>query len=689
MSALGEAAETFRQEALDLLEELESSLLDLEQRPGETALIDSAFRALHTVKGSGAMFGFQQVADFAHKFETAFDLVRKGKVAPSTELIAVALAAQDHIRRLIVEPDSADSQIEAEILRSLSDIVQSSDASGGPAAIPATPEPASGSDVETVTWRIRFRLPKDVLVCGTDPLLLLDELRRLGTCLIVASAEEVPALDQIDPESCYLGWDAVLTTSHPRSAIDEVFMFVLDDMTLSVERLDQPANVGDASQAPTSGSAVPVPLAVPTIHAVAEPAPTGTVEPPYGRRADDVPRKEGTKDAKDKGGSIRVSAERLDELIDRIGELVIAQARLNQIAAASQDLDLKSVAEDIQQLADELRGTTMGIRMVPIGSLFSRFRRLVHDLSRDLGKQIDLVTGGEETELDKTVVERLADPLIHLIRNAIDHGIDTPDERLASGKPARGTVSLVARHVGAEVLISITDDGKGINRQKVRAKAEEVGIVAPDARLTESELLGLIFHAGFSTASEITAVSGRGVGMDVVKRTIEGLRGSIDVASTAGRGTELTLRLPLTLAIIDGLLVRIGTGRYVIPLSAVEECVELSLADDVRSKGRSFLNIRGDLVPFLRLRELLAPASQPDPYQKVVIVSAGDERVGLVVDQVIGDHQTVIKSLSKLHADVQTFSGATILGDGTVALILDVGHLVELGQDHEERQMAS
>jgi two-component system chemotaxis sensor kinase CheA len=327
----------------------------------------------------------------------------------------------------------------------------------------------------------------------------------------------------------------------------------------------------------------------------------------------------------------------------------------------------------------------MNIRLVPIGALFNRFRRLVHDLSRDLGKPVDLVTAGEETELDKTVIERLNDPLVHLIRNAIDHGLEDPPARAAAGKSATGRITLSARHAGAEVLVAIADDGRGLNRDHIRARAEENGLLAPGAKLGDAELFQLIFQPGLSTAREVTNLSGRGVGMDVVKRTIDALRGSIDIASTPGHGSVMTLRLPLTLAIIDGLLVRVGSFRYVIPLSAVEECVELSTEEDARSRGRSFLNIRGDLVPFIRLRDLFGASMPADRYQKVVIVSAGDLRVGLVVDQVIGDHQTVIKSLSKLHADVEIFSGATILGDGSVALIFDVLHLVEHGQQCEDR----
>jgi two-component system chemotaxis sensor kinase CheA len=375
--------------------------------------------------------------------------------------------------------------------------------------------------------------------------------------------------------------------------------------------------------------------------------------------------------------------------MDRVGELVIAQSRLKQIAGHSADMALRAVSEEVERLASELRDTMMVVRMVPISNLFGRFRRLIHDLAAETGKTIELSTRGETTELDKTIIERLADPLIHLIRNAADHGLEKPEDRKSAGKPAAGQLLLSARHAGAEVIITLTDDGRGIDRDRVRARAEENGLIAPGAQLTDSEVYQLIFQPGFSTAKEVTNLSGRGVGMDVVKRTIEGLRGSIDIASTPGRGSEISLRIPLTLAIIDGLLVRVGEGRYVIPLSAVEECVELSREQDLRSTGRSFIPLRDQLVPFLRLRELFSIDAPVGLHQKVVVVSTGEDRVGLVVDQILGDHQTVIKSLSSLHADVETFSGATILGDGGVALILDVPHLVAAGQQLEKRLSAA
>jgi two-component system chemotaxis sensor kinase CheA len=681
-----ELRQAFLQEAQELLEQLEQTLLDLSNTPDDAALVDTAFRALHTIKGSGSMFGFEAAAAFVHHVETAFDLVRTGKARLTRDLLSVALAARDHVRILIEQPDSARPETGAALLEDLRRAIAAQDGASGHAAPEHTAgDRAAGNQAKTeaasadtaradpgeATWRIRMRLPNDAMANGTNPLLLLDELRTLGSAHVVAQVGDVPKLEEMDPASCYLKWEITLRTRQSHAAIEQVFIFVLDEMQLEIEQIAGAPPPAVPAQTPRPADAEPVPAAPPA--PAAEKPPAQAAEP--------------TAQAKNTGtsASIRVPAERLDELMDRVGELVIAQSRLKQIAAASDDVAVKSVAEEIERLALELRDSTMGVRMLPIGSLFGKFRRLIHDLARDLGKKIELVTHGEDTELDKTVIERLNDPLVHLIRNAVDHGLENPEGRAAAGKSAFGRITLSAQHSGAEVLVAIDDDGRGLDRVRIRARAEENGLVVPGANLTDNELFNCIFLPGFSTAREVTSLSGRGVGMDVVKRAIESLRGTIDISSRPGQGSRITLRLPLTLAIIDGLLVRIGHGRYVIPLSAVEECVELSAEEDVRSRGRSFLNIRGDLVPFLRLREMFNASTQPDRFQKVVVVSAGDLRVGLVVDQVIGDHQTVIKSLSKLHSDVDIFSGATILGDGTVALIFDVAHLVETGQRLEDR----
>ncbi len=642
MSAADPVA-TFRQEAEELLEQIEQGLLDLEARPGDRELVNSVFRGLHTLKGSGAMFGFDALAAFTHHCETAFDRVRKGEVPLTPELLVAVLAAQDHMRALI-EGTNAPAEAGEALLAALRLAVEGA---GDP---PATTAAADARK----TWRIRFRLPANAIANGANPLALLDELRELGEAEVAALTDAIPMLEDLEPTECHLAWEVVLTTDQPRSAVDDVFIFLIDDMELNVEEVASAAPitdvVDDAEDSPTEGD----------LRAEAPAA----ADPRSGKASE----------------TVRVPAERLDELMDRVGELVIAQSRLKQLAAASVDVNLRAVSEEIERLSNELRDTMMVVRMVPIATLFSRFRRLTHDLARETGKSIELVTSGEATELDKTIIERLADPLIHLFRNAVDHGLETAEARVAAGKPPSGRVELSARHSGAEVIITLSDDGRGVDRDRVRARAEETGLLTPGANASDAELLQLIFHPGFSTASQVTNLSGRGVGMDVVKRTIDALRGSIEIDSRPGEGSEVVLRIPLTLAIIDGLLVRVDQSRYVIPLSAVEECVELSVEEDARSSVRSVISLRDEVVPFLRLRDLFATGSLADPHQKIVVITTGEERVGLVVDQIIGDHQTVIKSLSELHADVGAFSGATILGDGAVALILDVSHLVEAGR---------
>ncbi len=661
----------FRVEAGELLDQVEQGLLDLTHRLGDMDLVNAVFRGLHTLKGSGAMFGFDALAGFTHHCETAFDRVRKGQVPATPALVGVILSAQDHMRGL-VEGNASESE-GAAILAALQEAVDA--ASGGAAApakdaAPAAPAPATTAVAQAAGWNIRFRLPPDSMANGTNPLMLLDELRELGDCTVVALTDQVPPLPELNPTHCHIGWDVTLMGDVSRDAIDDVFIFVMDDMELTV------TPIADAAEPAAVEEAAPA--------AVVEAAVAPSAAPPAAANDAAAARTPVKADE-----SVRVPAARLDSLMDRVGELVIAQSRLSQLAHHGHDLVLRSVSEEIERLAGELRDTMMVLRMVPVASLFGRFRRLIHDLARDTGKTIVLVTEGEATEVDKTVIERLFDPMVHLVRNSCDHGLENAEQRVAAGKPEAGTVRLGAHQSGGEVVITIRDDGRGIDRARVRAKAEANGLIQPDQVMSDQELLQLIFAPGFSTAAQITNLSGRGVGMDVVKRTIEGLRGTIDIQSVDGQGSTISLRIPLTLAIIDGLLVRVGASRYVIPLTAVEECLELSLEDDMRHRGRSLITLREKLVPFLRLRELFASGTKPDPYQKIVVVATGQGRVGLVVDQIIGNHQTVIKPMSPLHRGVSTFAGATILGDGEVALILDIAQLVAAGQPQEESLRAA
>ncbi|MGO1304399.1 MAG: chemotaxis protein CheA [Sphingomonas parapaucimobilis] len=656
MSAAEDPTAAFRIEAGELLEQVEQGLLDLGHRLDDMNLVNAVFRGLHTLKGSGAMFGFDALAAFTHHCESAFDRVRKGDVRATPELVSVILSAADHMRTL-VDGDAPAAHGQA-ILDRLAAAV---DAAAGISAPMAAPAPRRQG------WTLSFRLPPDAMANGTSPLALLDELRELGEATIVATFDKMPALDDLNPGHCLVGWDCTLIGDISREAIEDVFLFVMDDMDITIT----PLAVEDAGAEAVDEEAQAIPVAVDAPVAANDASPRGAAA------------------NRSQGEHVRVPAERLDELMDRVGELVIAQSRLSQLAGHGQDLSLRSVSEEIERLAGEMRDTMMILRMVPVSTLFGRFRRLIHDLANETGKAIELVTEGETTEVDKTVIERLFDPLVHIIRNSCDHGLEKAEDRIAAGKAPSGVIRLSAHQAGGEVLITITDDGRGIDVERVRAKAEANGLIQPGQVVSEDELLGLIFHPGFSTAAQVTNLSGRGVGMDVVKRTIESLRGSIVVKSVSGQGSTITLRIPLTLAIIEGLLVRVGEGRYVIPLAAVEECLELSLEEDLRSRGRSIITLRERLVPFLRLRDLFATGTKPDTYQKIVVVGTGAERVGLVVDQIVGNHQTVIKAMSPLHRNVAAFAGATILGDGSVALILDIAQLIALSQPREERRLAA
>jgi two-component system, chemotaxis family, sensor kinase CheA len=633
-------AEIFRVEAQELLEQIEQGLLDLERSPADGETIARVFRALHTLKGSGAMFGFDRLAGNAHACETAFDRVRKGTATATPELIAAALAMFDHLRALANghnPPAGRDAELAAGLHNTIGSAAQT------PAA--NAPPPRAG-------WQVRFRLPPEAAVNGTRPFSLIDELRGLGECKVAAIADAVPPLAELDPRQCLIGWDVTLFTGQPRQAIEDVFIFLIDDMTLDIA----PLEARQDAAAPEPPQEKP-----------AEPAETA---------------------ASQTGDTLRVAAGRLDDLMEQVGELVIAQSRLKQAVAHSADTNLRAAAEDIERLASGLRDSMMSVRMVPIGQLFGRFRRLVHDLSRETGKEIELATEGENTELDKSMIERLADPLIHLIRNAISHGLELPEERLAAGKPAAGRIVLSARQSGTDVIITVADDGRGIALDRVRAKAEEAGLLSPGTAPNDTELQQLIFQPGFSTAGKVTNLSGRGVGMDVVRSAIETLRGVIDLTSKPGQGVQFSMRIPLTLAILDGLLVSVDGAQYVIPLYAVEECFELSDVRDARSVGRGIVTLRGRIVPLLNLRERFG-TGDTDACRMAVVVSTGIERTALAVDRILGDHQTVIKPMSRFHVGVRQFSGATILGDGSVALILDVAHLIAASGQQEQRRHAA
>ncbi|MEO5359801.1 MAG: chemotaxis protein CheA [Nitrospirota bacterium] len=696
--------EAFKEEAAELLTELETSLLELEEHPTDEDLIGRVFRAMHTVKGSGAMFGFDDIAEFTHEVETAFDMVRNGKLAVTKELTNLTLRARDQIRTMI-EASEGKATVDHKISKSIIDSLQlltkgtaAGSPSGHEAAAQKPSKSASGDASHSVTYRIRFKPFADLFVTGTNPILLINELRQMGSCMVVAQIDAITRLEEFNPESCATYWDIILTTTLSTNAIKDVFIFVDDMCDLHVEIVDEEGEYDEAEGYMKLGEILAArgdvkidelkkllgkQKKVGEILVDAGIVDSGHIASALAEQQHIKEVREQRQKTTDTAASIRVPSDKLDKLVDLVGELVTVQARLSQTAIVHGEATLTSISEEVERLTWELRDSTMSIRMLPIGSTFSKFKRLVRDLSIELGKEIQMTTDGAETELDKTVIEKLNDPLVHIIRNSIDHGIERPDVREAAGKPKMGTVHLSAGHSGANVLIKIEDDGAGLDKERILKKAIDNGLIAPDAELSEKEIFGMIFAPGFSTAQKITNVSGRGVGMDVVKKNIDALRGLVEVKSRKGSGTTITLRLPLTLAIIDGLLVKIANEVFVIPLAVVEECVELSKKDIERTHGRHVSNVRGILIPYIRLREHFVIEAEEPEMEQIVITEVDDKKVGFVVDYVIGEHQTVIKSLGRVFKDIAGISGATILGDGTVALILDVPTLVRSVETHE------
>jgi len=685
-------AQAFCEEAAELLTELESSLLELEESPADAELIGRVFRAMHTIKGSGAMFGFDDIAHFTHEVETVFDLVRSGKMQVSKELINLTLQARDHITALLAvgtTGGAVDLSAGETIIDGLRALKPRSIAEMVAPPPPVTKKIPAGSDPQ-VSYRIRFKPGRQLALTGTNPLLLLNELAELGNARIVAQMCDMPDLAALVPEELYVFWDIILTTDKGVDAIKDVFIFVEDECELSIEVIDDGGTLDQGDSYKKLGDILvergdlkpqDMQLILDMQKRFGELlVEKGIVTPDKVASAlaeqQHVREQRQERQTQEAVTSIRVPADKLDILVNLVGELVTVQARLSQMATSNRDTILVNISEEVERLTAELRDNALNIRMLPIGSTFSKFKRLVRDLSGELKKEIEMTTDGADTELDKTVIEKLNDPLVHLIRNSIDHGIEGPDERQAAGKPRQGTVNLAAVHSGDSVLITITDDGAGLDKEAIRAKAIERGLITAGQELTDKEIFAQIFAPGFSTAKKVTSVSGRGVGMDVVKRAIDALRGTIDITSTRGVGTTITVKLPLTLAIIESLLVQIGADCFVMPLGLVSECIELTRQDLANAHGRNMANVRGHIIPYIPLRQQFAIRGERPEIEQIVITTVGDQRVGFVVDHVIGEHQTVIKSLGKLYKNVEGVSGATILGDGSVALILDVPHLV-------------
>jgi two-component system, chemotaxis family, sensor kinase CheA len=690
--------DAFFEESFEALDAMEAALLKLDVGSPEPELINTIFRVAHSIKGGSATFGFSEIASFTHSLETLLDELRGGTMPVTVALSDLLLKSVDVLRamlRAVQAKQPIDSQRVSDLQFDLEVAIAKK---SEPAPVAAAPAPAAAdrgaSLPQAARWRIHFHPYRELLARGNDPLRMLRELAALGQLDMRVDAQLLPPLADVSPQDCYLAWSLELPGEVAEDAIRQVFEWAEGDCDLKIERLTgESANVAaSAEAAPTTAEpavSTPAPVAAQQAPAPAVSAPTAPTAPPPAAPAPAAapaaaaPAKaEGSVSALGDSGSIRVSVEKIDELMNTVGELVITQAMLSQLGSHFDGPDAEKLRGGLGQLERnmrELQESVMRVRMLPISFVFSRFPRMVRDLAQRLGKQIELKLTGEQTELDKTVLEKIGDPLVHLVRNSIDHGIESPDARLAAGKPAEGTVHLDACHRGGNIAVEVSDDGGGLDRERILAKARARGLVGPNDSLTEAEIYELIFVPGFSTAEKTTDLSGRGVGMDVVRRNVKELGGKIEVKSEPGQGSRFTITLPLTLAIVDGQSVAVGTETYIVPLISIVESMQLKATGVTRLSGHSeVLSFRGDYLPIIRLHELFGvePRSRA-LHEGLVVVAEGDgRRVGLFVDDLLGQQQVVIKSLEANYGLIEGVSGATILGDGSVALILDVPGLI-------------
>jgi two-component system chemotaxis sensor kinase CheA len=662
---------TFFEECVEQLSEMENNLGRLDAGESDSETLNAIFRPVHSIKAGAGAFKFTALVTFAHSFETVLDHLRDARLAATPEVTGLLLRAGDVLADLV---DAAKSETALaadygrDIAVELEALIGGDDKARSDAqpARPGTAGAASASGERTV--RIRFAPGAALYRHANEPLLLVRELKSLGRLTARIDLSRLPSLDALDPEEAYFAWEFELETKADRQAIVEVFEFVADDCELVIEEI-----------APAAASAV--------VDETPAAAPGAATQTPVAARqaasARSAPRPEGG--GASRTTSIRVDLDRVDRLVDTVGELVITQSmvaqRMSDIAEASHPM----IAQGLEALAmymRELQESVMAIRMQPVKSVFARMPRIVRDVSGKLGKQVRLVTNGENTEVDKTVIEEIADPLTHMIRNSMDHGIETPAERVAAGKPAEGTIQLTASHRGGRIVIAVEDDGRGINREKVLRLARERGLVAPTAQLSDEEIDNLIFAPGFSTADAVTDISGRGVGMDVVRRNIQALGGRVTIQSTPGKGSRFTLTLPLTLAVLDGMILSVGGERYILPINSIVESLRPKAQDLYRlPNSESVVSIRGDYVRLVHLGSIfgVADAVADASAGLVVLVDTEDRgRIGLVIDELLGQQQVVIKSLEENYDQIEGISAATILGNGRVALILDVDGLARM-----------
>ncbi|MCG5514035.1 chemotaxis protein CheA [Ectothiorhodospira shaposhnikovii] len=719
--SLSDALPTFLAEARGLLEEMEESLRILKQSPADAEAINALFRAAHTIKGSAGLFGLEVIVAFTHHAESVLDRVRDGPLPMDSVLIALFMDCRDHIENLIdaVErdepPDGATLDQGADLVARLAHYLghgePDADPSPGAGVAPLVLEDpvvnlGRNGGSEDDVWHLSLRFGPDVLRNGMDPLSFIHYLTTMGEIVhLFTLTDAIPPAAEMDPEQCYLGFEIRLRSGVDKARLEGVFDFVREDSQIRIlppgSRLEDfrklmeslPEGVHRLGEILVGCGAI---TRRELDHVLDLQASQSTNPPLLGEalvreqciqpevvavaldRQQEV-RKRQTQDTR----LLRVRADKLDLLIDQVGELVIATAGLRVQSKDTQDSVLMESIYEVARLVDEIRDSAMNLRMVEIGETFNRFRRVVRDVCKESGKDIELVIHGADTQLDKTVVERLSDPLTHLIRNAVDHGIESPEQRRARGKPDQGQVRLNAFHEAGCVLVEVSDDGGGLDRERILTKARKRGLIPEDKELDDDAVWRLIFEPGFSTAQEVSNLSGRGVGMDVVRRDIDALRGSVEIETRPGEGTTFRMRLPLSLAIIDGFLVRVAGNDYVVPLDTVLECLELPPIAEAR--GDNQLSLRGEILPLLRLAELFRLQGPRGRRRNVVVLHWAGRKAGLLVDELKGQLQAVIKPLGSLFSGLPGVSGSTILGSGEVALVLDVSGLMDLALRDERR----
>ncbi|WP_439695767.1 chemotaxis protein CheA [Mucilaginibacter sp. AW1-7] len=650
--------QNFSDDAMEVIADMEKSLLLMETSPDDPALIQQVFRAMHTLKGNSSMFGFKVITEFTHHLESIYEHVRSGQKKITKEIIDVTLDSLDHLTYLAKNQGELDIQhqkthdsLTARVVKILKDILAGVNIENNPLGPVA--QTAAYENNGLKNYHIIFAPDKEIFYNGTNPVYLLEELQTLGNCTVIPNIDDIPSLQDIEPTYCYTSWDIYLATGVDIDTIREVFVFVEGRCKLEINLMPQPEEAM-LQQNESAGYPEEAKDVVPQVSktAAAEPVKKNVIS------------------------SIRVPSERLDSLMSLVSELMTLQAKLGTLTDQNPQSELLAVTENLEKISTRLRDNAFSMCLVPIKNMLNPFNRLVRDLANELNKEIDFVTEGTDTELDKNIMEGLADPIMHLLRNSIDHGIEYPDDRVKAGKKRHGKILFKAFCAGVNVYIEIQDDGKGIDPQKIRDKAIQKGIIGKDEVLSEKEIFNLIFLPGFSTAEQVSEISGRGVGMDVVKRRIEDIRGQIKITSQPNTGTTITIKLPITVSIIDGLLVKINDVSFVIPLAAVDRCFEAPAVQQL-NRFNNLIILDGEQIPFISLSEEFDGKENLSGSQEIILVYYDEKRVALIVDNIVGKFQAVLKPLGRYFQNMDHISGATILGDGKIALVLDTNKVVE------------